>query len=114
MAGYTDPILRRRLLDIGIDLDLIPPLLRKAQIVTDPGKPPGLLPIPTPTFNKNVADGLIAKPVPVGARAVAWRRADIVRILIEGTILPPRRRSRRLIDQREGIRSMRGYQERVP
>jgi len=91
---YSDPILRRRLLDeFGIDLDLIPLMLRKAQIVSDPGKPPGLLPIPTATFNKNVADGRIPKPVHVGKRAVAWRRQDIIRVLIDGTVLHRSRRT---------------------
>jgi predicted DNA-binding transcriptional regulator AlpA len=111
---YADPILRRKLLELGIDIDLIPALLRKAQIVSDPGKPAGLLPIGTATFNKNVADGLIAKPVRIGARAVAWRRHDIVRIMIEGTVLPRRRRSPQPADQHENIRLMRGYQEREP
>jgi hypothetical protein len=90
-VAYTDPSLRSELKRLGIDLDDIPPLLRKSQIVSNPGKPPGLLPIPTPTFNKNVADGLIPKPVKVGARAVAWRRSDILRILIEGVAQPARR-----------------------
>jgi hypothetical protein len=94
-VAYTDPSLRAELRKIGIDLDAIPPLLRKADIVSDPGKPPGLLPIPTPTFNKNVADGLIPKPVKVGTRAVAWRRADILKILIDGVAPPRRGRGRR-------------------
>jgi predicted DNA-binding transcriptional regulator AlpA len=89
-VAYTDPSLRSELKRLGIDFDDIPPLLRKAQIVSDPGKPPGLLPIPTPTFNKNVRDGLIPKPVKVGTRAVAWRRSDILKILLEG-VEPPRR-----------------------
>jgi hypothetical protein len=86
---YADPILRRQLLALGIDLDLIPPLLRKAQIVSEPGQP-GLLPLPRATFRKNVRMGLIAGPVKIGKRAVAWRRSDIVKILVEG-IQQPRR-----------------------
>jgi predicted DNA-binding transcriptional regulator AlpA len=112
--AYTDPILRAELLKLGIDLDQFPLVLRKAQIVSDPGKPAGILPIPTPTFDKNVSDGRIPRPIPLGARAVGWRRADIVKILIEGTVSPRRRRSQPAAAQRENIRSMRSYQEREP
>jgi hypothetical protein len=92
MGGISDPILRARLLKVGLDLDQIPPLLRESDIVSD-GKRVGLLPMTRPTFRKAVKDGFITKPVRLGRTSWAWRRHDIVTILLEGTA-PPKRELR--------------------
>ncbi len=88
MPSINDPILRLRLLnEAGLDLDAIAPLLRESDICRDPKRPGrgGLLPLTRTSFRAAVVAGLIAKPIKLGVRTIAWRRADILKVLLDGT-----------------------------
>jgi len=72
------------------DLDRLPPLLRISDICRDPARRyAGLLPMSRSAFLAAIVDGYIAPPLKLGAKAVAWRREDILRIIQEG--VPGRR-----------------------
>ena len=77
--------LRDRLAAHGINLDDYSPLLRAAIICNDPKRNiRGILPMTRPAFLANVEAGYIAPPVRLGPKMVAWRRADILKVLIDG------------------------------
>jgi hypothetical protein len=77
--------LRALLAAHGIDLDAYPPLLRATDICADPKRGiVGILPMQRNAFLRNVADGYIAPPQKLGGTMNVWKRADILRLLVEG------------------------------
>lgn len=80
----VDDDLRRRCAEIGIDFDCLPPMLRERQIVA----PDGLLPVSRPTWREWMDAGIVPKPVRFGAKTIAWHRATIVRMMLDGITLP--------------------------
>jgi hypothetical protein len=69
------------------DLDNLPPLLREADICRNPRTGyPGILPLTRSAFRSAVDDGYIPPPLKLGAKVVAWRAADIVRIARDGVV----------------------------
>jgi predicted DNA-binding transcriptional regulator AlpA len=73
------------MLPLPIDLDHLPGLLRCTDIVRDTQKGyPGILPMSRAAFLSAVARGMIAEPVQIGRKAVAWRKADILAVLEHG------------------------------
>ena len=73
------------MLPLPIDLDHLPGLLRCSDIVRDTQKGyPGVLPMSRAAFLSAVARGLIAAPVQIGQKAVAWRKKDILHVLEHG------------------------------
>lgn len=70
---------------LTLDIDDLPPLLRVTDIVRDvkSGRP-GILPLSRAAFLAAVADGYIPPAVRLGAKAVAWRREDILEIVKNG------------------------------
>jgi prophage regulatory protein len=70
---------------LTLDVNDLPPLLRVSDIVRDvkSGRP-GILPLSRAAFLAAVADGYVPPPVRLGAKAVAWRREDILDIVKNG------------------------------
>lgn len=84
-----------------------PPLLRESDICRDPKRGyPGIVPITRSAFRSAVADGYIAQPVKLGAKAVAWRREDIIEIVKNGVV--GRREKGRRARAREAQRRLEG------
>ena len=85
MWDPSERILRRRLREeAGIDLDDVPALLRERDIVSSP-EHKGILPMTRNGLRTAIAHGYIAKPIPLGVRTIAWRRMDILKVLLDGT-----------------------------
>jgi hypothetical protein len=94
MSHPPDRILRARLLEIGCDLDTIPPLVRLVDAYTDPKRDKrGWLPVTKDGLDGLIARGLI-KTVPLGPRNRCIQRHVIARILLEGLPGNPRARPR--------------------
>jgi hypothetical protein len=85
---HADKVLRdRALAELGIDIGLLPPLLRLGDIVRSPKSaraPPGILPISARTFYTWVRDGLIPPPTKFENRVASWPRDAIVRLALDG------------------------------
>jgi hypothetical protein len=85
---HADKALHARALKVlGIDIGLLPPLLRVSDIVRSPKSargPPGLLPISARTFYTWVKDGLIDPPTKFEDGISAWPRDTIVRLALDG------------------------------
>jgi prophage regulatory protein len=72
-----------------------PPLLRATDIVRDDKRGyPGIIPVTRQSWHAGVAEGLYPASVRLGFRLVAWRKADILKLLKRGS--PARKRSRAL------------------
>jgi hypothetical protein len=77
--------LRARLAAIGINIDDYPPLLRRSDICNDPKKGVrGIVPLGTKGWDRAVAQRVAPQPIKLMGRSVAWRRADVLRILVDG------------------------------
>jgi prophage regulatory protein len=67
------------------DIDALPPLLRLTDIVRDPKRNyPGLVPVSRAAWLHGVAEGYFPPPLKVGPKSVAWRRDDLIRVLVDG------------------------------
>jgi hypothetical protein len=96
----------RALAVLGIDIGLLPPLLRLSDIVRSPKSargPPGLLPISARTFYTWVAEGLIPPATKFENGISAWSRDAIVRIALDGISREPGH-GRRLTSRKPGRR----------
>jgi len=86
---------RRALVELGLDYDALPPMMRVGDIVQRPKRahaPPGLLPIATRTWWEWVAKGLVPEPTKFDNGVSAWPRAVVVKIALDGLPVRPRNR----------------------
>ena len=69
-----------------------PPLVRLADILPDPKRNyPGIVPVSRAAFLRGIEERHYPAPVRLGTKTVAWRKADLLKLIEHGS--PRRRRS---------------------
>jgi prophage regulatory protein len=66
--------------------DTWPPLIRLRDIVPDAQRNyPGIIPVSRASFLAGIPEGHYPAPVRLGAKMVAWRKADLVKFIERGS-----------------------------